>query len=809
MDDQIPVFYVGQHETNRSVPITENVVLQAHACNYDMVTTPVTTPSFHSRILSLLANYNASENIDENEQVPFPLVPPLTPLDTFLTQNELLAQLPVVVAPWIDLASPDPLIAHISQQVFKLEVAYAAFCGATTVLVHGPKPRYSTTDESSIAQYARAVLEALNIGPYLNLNILLPMVESENEEGTEPVGSLSTFASDKNPSQLDKSPAYDDQRSWDNWNVIRTVCGYHARLSVALSIPRHLPTMSIQSRWFAEPLRILELPTASFAKNAKGYPVLTKPIQAFIARCMRLRVTPWLLLTDVGPIPGLNDPDEIFPMSDGFLSPSKTESASQETSTSSSPKPSDPTPAEAASMPLPKKKFKDPTPHLSYIRYLQRNQPPKTMVERFGGGYQDYLQSPLQPLADNLESITYEVFEKDPVKYEWYERAIALALADWHPFGKPASGPDGSVVLAVVGAGRGPLVTRALRAARTANVRVAVWAVEKNPNAYVVLQRQNAEVWEGAVKVVKSDMRAWPGPVWGDGQVGKVDVLVSELLGSWGDNELSPECLDGVQHVLRPGTGISIPASYTAHLTPIASPRLHADIAGRAIADKEAWEVPWVVFLHQMHYLSTTAGSDSRTTDGQQQQQQQQSSRMEPPTPDVQQAWEFRHPMPQAVLTQSLVRKGGSVVGGGAGGFMGGDGANEHNARFARLRFQCQKRGMCHGLAGYFETVLYDGGRGRGGTEDGVSRTVELSTNPVTMEAKSKDMISWFPIFFPLKDPIYVPDESELEVTVWRLTDDRKVWYNWMVEAFVLIGTRSVRIGQSGLHSSRKNACLM
>lgn len=31
---------------------------------------------------------------------------------------------------------------------------------------------------------------------------------------------------------------------------------------------------------------------------------------------------------------------------------------------------------------------------------------------------------------DNLESQTYEVFEKDPVKYSEYQRAIYLALLD-------------------------------------------------------------------------------------------------------------------------------------------------------------------------------------------------------------------------------------------------------------------------------------------------------------------------------------------------------------------------------------------
>lgn len=57
-----------------------------------------------------------------------------------------------------------------------------------------------------------------------------------------------------------------------------------------------------------------------------------------------------------------------------------------------------------------------------YIRHLNRTLPELDQVERFASGYQDYLQAPLQPLADNLESSTYETFEKDPVKYAQYEK---------------------------------------------------------------------------------------------------------------------------------------------------------------------------------------------------------------------------------------------------------------------------------------------------------------------------------------------------------------------------------------------------
>lgn len=47
--------------------------------------------------------------------------------------------------------------------------------------------------------------------------------------------------------------------------------------------------------------------------------------------------------------------------------------------------------------------------------------------------YDDMLEIPLQPLYDNLDSYTYEVFEKDPIKYVFYQRAIEQALLDKIP----------------------------------------------------------------------------------------------------------------------------------------------------------------------------------------------------------------------------------------------------------------------------------------------------------------------------------------------------------------------------------------
>jgi len=58
------------------------------------------------------------------------------------------------------------------------------------------------------------------------------------------------------------------------------------------------------------------------------------------------------------------------------------------------------------------------------------------------------------------------------------------------------------------------------------------------------LQNMKAEYWGDLVTVVSSDMRHWSAPEL-------ADIIVSELLGSFGDNELSPECLDGAQHFLK------------------------------------------------------------------------------------------------------------------------------------------------------------------------------------------------------------------------------------------------------------------
>jgi type II protein arginine methyltransferase len=111
--------------------------------------------------------------------------------------------------------------------------------------------------------------------------------------------------------------------------------------------------------------------------------------------------------------------------------------------------------------------------------------------------------------------------------------------------------------------------------------------------------------------------------------------------------------------------------------------------------------------------------------------------------PQIQECWEFEHPKRDAVLDER-----GKLIfilwcADGLSDFTprpvnaGLPPTNSLNARAAKLKFHIPHAGVLHGLAGYFEAVLYG--------------NVGLSIHPHRKERISKDMLSWFPLFFPLK----------------------------------------------------------
>lgn len=167
----------------------------------------------------------------------------------------------------------------------------------------------------------------------------------------------------------------DFKDSWNRWNFFRTLIRNPAvRVCVALRI-EDLPEEDEQDRWMGEKVKMAILPPESFVNNIKGFPVLTRAHQKFIQN--------------------LFDSNNL-------------------------------------SVSVAMKANPDHTELRLYIQYLNQLLNGKFLPEKDPNidHVRDVLQVPLQPLKDNLQSHTYEIFEKDPVKYEEYRKAILAAFQD-------------------------------------------------------------------------------------------------------------------------------------------------------------------------------------------------------------------------------------------------------------------------------------------------------------------------------------------------------------------------------------------
>lgn len=190
-----------------------------------MLTAPITTTSFHQRVLAL---------VDELEPDYAPTISALTMTDTDLGPSDMTSQLIAMISPWIDLSSPDPVIYSISRQVLHLEMAYAAFCGVTNVIVPGPILHHGTIHGDGVAQYAYTIQEILEIGMYVQVHVRLPMIDDPG--AVDDYGS-ETLASRARPEFLSSGdssvkPKVDVFGTWDAWNIVRSTCIYNARLFV-------------------------------------------------------------------------------------------------------------------------------------------------------------------------------------------------------------------------------------------------------------------------------------------------------------------------------------------------------------------------------------------------------------------------------------------------------------------------------------------------------------------------------------------------------------------------------------------------
>jgi type II protein arginine methyltransferase len=145
------------------------------------------------------------------------------------------------------------------KQVLQYEISNASYCGLTSVMV--PPPRHAT----GIYNYA-SVLNSILRDNQIQISILLPLQEEPGDATTR----------------------HDEGYVWQIWNTVQTLTNYNARLSVALQIPKDLPSQQLIKQWFAEPVRMLLCSAEVFLSNNKGYPVLSKAHQRFLNSFMRV-----------------------------------------------------------------------------------------------------------------------------------------------------------------------------------------------------------------------------------------------------------------------------------------------------------------------------------------------------------------------------------------------------------------------------------------------------------------------------------------------------------------------------------------
>uniref|UniRef100_A0A1A9X3K2 Protein arginine N-methyltransferase n=1 Tax=Glossina brevipalpis TaxID=37001 RepID=A0A1A9X3K2_9MUSC len=437
----------------------------------------------------------------------------------------------------------------------------------------------------------------------------------------------------------------EQQDTWQWWNCFRCAADFNIKLKVVLEFNEtERPNLDIIRRWMGEPLEAVIIPSTMFIRNRQKYPVLPKAWQQVLACILQAHVN-IIVSTDAN---------------DSNL-----------------------------------KLYAD---YLQNFRDIHKD---AHSLESF----EDGLEIPLQPLYDNLDCYTYEIFERDPVKYKLYQDAIAAALIDRVPESEIA---NKLTVIMVLGAGRGPLVRSALNAAENTKRKIRVYIIEKNPNAIRTLSAMVEELWSTKdVHLFSKDMREFSPPE-------KADILVSELLGSFGDNELSPECLDCAQRLLK-SDGISIPCKSISYINPIMSSKLYNAVRNlrteSITRDKHATylmhaESAYVVLLKNIYNIAMP-----------------------------QSLFEFIHPNRDTIID---------------------------NSRYKILNFPVDLDCVLTGIAGYFESTLYN--------------DITISINPPTHTC---GLVSWFPMYFPFTEPLAVTKGQIIEIHFWRCVSKKKVWYEW------------------------------
>ena len=153
------------------------------------------------------------------------------------------------------------------------------------------------------------------------------------------------------------------------------------------------------------------------------------------------------------------------------------------------------------------------------------------------------------------------------------------------------------------------MILSSLKAAAATKRDIVIYAIEKNPNAVQALYVLHKLFhWGENVKIVEADVRVYKPEYYSD-------IILSEMLGSFGDNELSPECLIGAQRFMLCG-GLFVPRDSTSFMCCCMSLPIYRNVTLNKDNDSQiskmkyslenSFEMMYVVKMHSAALLSDT-----------------------------------------------------------------------------------------------------------------------------------------------------------------------------------------------------------
>lgn len=667
---------------------------------YDFLLSPITNSRYKFKIKSLLKNFNNNTNTNNTHiTIPEPQLQDIS-ITPFSNNRAYIG----LLSSWLDLENENPIIRQIGFKVLLNELKYAKFIGIKNVILAPPK------DLSNLHYYTQIIIKLLNssiiIDSDIILSISLPLCED-----TDPLAT------------------------WELWNSIRKFSNYNKSLTISLALPRFKTPNFVIKRWLSEPVSSLLLSSSIFSKNNHNYPVLHKFNQNIILQFQKINANN--LLSDNnnfiiilhgtekysnnfkgGQSSYLDYINFLLRKGDRLLLLNNDSNNIEKTSTTS-------------------------TTTNNSTTLFESNNNNNTLSNT------PALIKPLKPHSEMLLNSTYSTFENDSIKYKLYENAIHLALLD---IIKSFDYNNNKFInILILGAGRGPLIEKTFNLLQNLNFLnfTNITAIEKNSNAFLYLQNKNYNIWQKKINIFNTDIKNWS-----HNNI-KFDLCISELLGSFGCNELSPECLSIVENNYSKHSTIFIPKSYTSYIAPISSPILYQKLSQLTSSSPnpnttDYFQTPWI--LHNIPYTIISS--------------------------KINEFWSFSHPN-----------------------------INNSFSKDTYSDFKIKHRSDIHGFIGFFTAILFNDIVLSTIPDDSLvklkSTSIDNNNHLISSSITSLDdnnnrikkinhtpnLHSWSPFVFPIKSPIYLSDDSELSIFLSRIHsfDNNQIWYEWSAETFVYI----------------------